>query len=185
MPDSLLSSPLAILIGILCLTACIFIHELGHFLAARWRGAHVPRFSVFGLGNPILKRTWRGVEWCICWIPFGAYVQIPQLADLGEIEGGEADKDAPPRPPLGYLDKVIVAGIDATTDALAAMQAGELEVTVFQNAAAQGQGSVDTALKIAKGEKSAFSLLRSVQLSNAWSLRWLSACSPAPRAAYA
>lgn len=33
------------------------------------------------------------------------------------------------------------------------MQAGELEVTVFQNAAAQGQGSVDTALKIAKGEK--------------------------------
>lgn len=51
------------------------------------------------------------------------------------------------------LDKVIVAGVDATTDALAAMQAGELEVTVFQNAAAQGQGSVDTALKIAKGEK--------------------------------
>ncbi len=109
MPDSLLSSPLAVAIGIVCLTACIFIHELGHFLAARWRGAHVPRFSVFGLGNPIIKRTWRGVEWCICWIPFGAYVQIPQLADLGEIEGGEADKNAPPRPPLGYLDKVIVA----------------------------------------------------------------------------
>lgn len=51
------------------------------------------------------------------------------------------------------MDKIIVAGVDATQDALAAMKAGELDVTVFQNAAAQGKGAVDTALKIAKGEK--------------------------------
>jgi ABC-type sugar transport system substrate-binding protein len=51
------------------------------------------------------------------------------------------------------LDKVIVAGVDATQDALVAMKAGQLKVTVFQNAAAQGQGSVDAALKLAKGEK--------------------------------
>jgi len=50
------------------------------------------------------------------------------------------------------LGKVIVAGVDATQDALAAMKAGELDVTVFQNAAAQGSGAVDTALKLAKGE---------------------------------
>jgi inositol transport system substrate-binding protein len=50
------------------------------------------------------------------------------------------------------LNKVIVAGVDATQDALAAMKAGELDVTVFQNAAAQGSGAVDTALKLAKGE---------------------------------
>ena len=37
------------------------------------------------------------------------------------------------------LDKTIVAGIDATQDALASMKAGELKVTVFQNAAGQGQ----------------------------------------------
>ncbi|MBB2971920.1 sugar ABC transporter substrate-binding protein [Mesorhizobium sp. RMAD-H1] len=48
---------------------------------------------------------------------------------------------------------VIVAGIDATQDALAAMKAGDLRVTVFQNAAAQGSGAIDTALKLAKGEK--------------------------------
>lgn len=36
------------------------------------------------------------------------------------------------------MDSVIVAGIDATADALAAMQADDLDVTVFQNAAAQG-----------------------------------------------
>ena len=54
----------------------------------------------------------------------------------------------------GYdMNKVIVAGIDATQDALAAMKAGELDVTVFQNAAGQGQGAVDTAVKLANGDK--------------------------------
>ncbi len=48
---------------------------------------------------------------------------------------------------------VEVGGVDATQDALVAMQAGELDVTVFQDAKGQGAGSVDTALKIAKGEK--------------------------------
>ena len=47
---------------------------------------------------------------------------------------------------------MVVGGVDATQDALAAMQAGELDVTVFQNAAAQGSGSVDAAVKLAKGE---------------------------------
>jgi inositol transport system substrate-binding protein len=51
------------------------------------------------------------------------------------------------------MGKVIVAGVDATQDALAAMKAGELDVTVFQNAAGQGKGAVDTALKLAKGDK--------------------------------
>ena len=50
------------------------------------------------------------------------------------------------------MDSVVVAGIDATQDALAAMAAGDLDVTVFQNAAGQGQGSVDAALKLARGE---------------------------------
>lgn len=50
------------------------------------------------------------------------------------------------------MDSVVVGGIDATQDALAAMAAGDLDVTVFQNAAGQGQGSVDAALKLAKGE---------------------------------
>lgn len=47
----------------------------------------------------------------------------------------------------------VVAGVDATQDALAAMAAGDLDVTVFQNAAGQGKGAVDAALKIVRGEK--------------------------------
>ncbi|MBO0664273.1 sugar ABC transporter substrate-binding protein [Jiella sp. MQZ9-1] len=50
------------------------------------------------------------------------------------------------------MKKVIVGGIDATQDALAAMEAGDLDVTVFQNAAGQGKASIDAALKLAKGE---------------------------------
>jgi ABC-type sugar transport system substrate-binding protein len=50
------------------------------------------------------------------------------------------------------MDEVIVAGIDATEDALAAMADGDLDVTVFQDAAAQGQGSIDAALRLARGE---------------------------------
>ena len=50
------------------------------------------------------------------------------------------------------MDDVIVTGVDATQDALAAMQAGDLDVTVFQNAAGQGAGALDAALRLARGE---------------------------------
>jgi inositol transport system substrate-binding protein len=48
---------------------------------------------------------------------------------------------------------VIIGGVDATQDALASMKAGDLKVTVFQDAAGQGKGALDTALALAKGEK--------------------------------
>ncbi len=83
-------------------------------------------------------------NWISAGLKFDAIVSNNDEMAIGAIQSLKTAK---------MLDKVIVAGVDATTDALAAMQAGELEVTVFQNAAAQGQGSVDTALKIAKGEK--------------------------------
>ncbi|WP_237154371.1 sugar ABC transporter substrate-binding protein [Oryzibacter oryziterrae] len=50
------------------------------------------------------------------------------------------------------MKTVVVGGVDATQDALAAMKAGDLDVTVFQNAAGQGRGALDAALKFAKGE---------------------------------
>lgn len=50
------------------------------------------------------------------------------------------------------MKDVVVGGVDATQDALAAMEAGDLDVTVFQNAAAQGSGAIDAALKLGRGE---------------------------------
>jgi inositol transport system substrate-binding protein len=51
------------------------------------------------------------------------------------------------------MKSVVVGGVDATQDALAAMAAGDLDVTVFQNAAAQGSGALDAASKLIAGEK--------------------------------
>lgn len=51
------------------------------------------------------------------------------------------------------MDDVFIGGIDATADAKAAMKAGDLDVTVFQNAAAQAKGGIDAAIKLSKGEK--------------------------------
>lgn len=50
------------------------------------------------------------------------------------------------------MKAVVVGGVDATQDALAAMQAGDLDATVFQNAAGQGAGALDAAIKLSKGE---------------------------------
>ncbi|MFQ8433954.1 substrate-binding domain-containing protein [Amaricoccus sp. W119] len=50
------------------------------------------------------------------------------------------------------MDEVVVGGVDATKDAMAAMAAGDLDVTVFQNAEGQGIDSIDTMQKIIKGE---------------------------------
>ena len=69
----------------------------------------------------------------------------------------------------GMKKGVVVAGIDATQDAMAAMAAGELAVTVFQDANAQGVGAIDTVLNIARGkpvEKKIFTTLELVTPKN-------------------
>jgi len=97
----------SILLVVLFFGGSIFVHELGHFLAARRRGVHVERFSI---GFPPKICSWRGkdgVEYCLSWIPLGGYVALPQLADLGAAEGG-TQTDAARLPPVGYVSKMIV-----------------------------------------------------------------------------
>ena len=51
------------------------------------------------------------------------------------------------------MDDVVVGGVDATSDALLSMQAGEMDVTVFQDLAGQGAGSIETAMALVNGEE--------------------------------
>jgi regulator of sigma E protease len=85
----------------------IFVHELGHFLAARWRGLKVDRFAVW-FGKPIWKKKINGVEYALGCIPAGGYVSLPQMATMEAIEG-KGESSGKPLPPISALDKIIVA----------------------------------------------------------------------------
>ena len=105
--NSLLSNLWVFFLVVLLFGGSIFVHELGHFLAARRRGAVVERFSI-GFGPPIWKWTGRdGVEYRISWFPLGGYVLLPQLADLGAVEG-KSTLDTERLPPVSYTTKMIV-----------------------------------------------------------------------------
>jgi regulator of sigma E protease len=104
--SSLFSSIWSIFLIVLFFGGSIFVHELGHFLAARRRGVKVTRFSI-GFGPAIWKWTGQdGVEYRLSWIPLGGYVALPQLADMAAIEG-EAEQ-AEPLPPISYSTRMIV-----------------------------------------------------------------------------
>lgn len=61
---------------LLVLTLVVFIHELGHFLVARWCGVSVKAFSI-GFGPEICGFNDRhGTRWRIAWIPLGGYVKF-------------------------------------------------------------------------------------------------------------
>jgi regulator of sigma E protease len=78
----------AVVLGVL-----VFVHEMGHYLAARWRGVHVDAFSI-GFGRPLLRgRDRRGTEWRLGWIPLGGYVKL---------HGQETPEDATPEARAGW-----------------------------------------------------------------------------------
>jgi regulator of sigma E protease len=85
----------------------IVVHELGHFLAARWRGLYIEKFGIW-FGKPLWKKTINGVEYSLGSIPFGGFVALPQLAPMDLIEG-KADMDRARLPKISALDKIIVA----------------------------------------------------------------------------
>src|SRR5262245_12670964 len=85
----------------------IFVHELGHFLAARWRKLKVERFAIW-FGKPIWQKEINGVVYCLGSIPAGGYVALPQMAAMEAIEG-KNKSEAAELPPISPLDKIIVA----------------------------------------------------------------------------
>ena len=79
--------PLVVVLGVL-----IFVHEAGHFIAAKAMGIQVLRFSL-GFGKPLLLVRRGETEYCISWLPLGGYVKMAGLEDegiAGELEGGAA-----------------------------------------------------------------------------------------------
>ena len=98
--------PLSIVLALFLFSFAVFIHEFGHFLAARLLGMRADVFSI-GFGPALWKRTFRGTEWRISAIPFGGYVSLPQL-DPEAMKGiqGDHGESLPPAPPW---KRIIVA----------------------------------------------------------------------------
>lgn len=97
---------LLIVIVLTIFNIIIFVHELGHFLAAKWRGLKIERFQIW-FGTPIWKKDINGVQYGLGWIPAGGFVALPQMAPMEALEGGS--KNDKPLPPITALDKIIVA----------------------------------------------------------------------------
>lgn len=99
----------------------IFVHELGHFLAAKSWGLKVERFSV-GFGPKLFGWRRKETEYRISLLPLGGYVAIPQLADMEMIEGKAGNNaDNVPAKPLSYTDKIIVFAAGAFFNVLFAI----------------------------------------------------------------
>src|SRR5271168_2497768 len=92
---------------VLLFNLLIGVHELGHFLAAKWRGLKIDRFAIW-FGKPIWKAKINGVEYALGTIPAGGYVQLPQMAPMELIEG-KTENGGEPLPPISAMDKIIVA----------------------------------------------------------------------------
>ncbi len=75
---------------LIVLSILVFIHELGHFLAARYFGVTVHVFSI-GFGKKLFSKTWKGTEWRFALIPLGGYVKMKGQDDTkpGLIEDGK------------------------------------------------------------------------------------------------
>jgi len=108
-----------IAIALFALGFSIFIHELGHFIAAKKRGLVADRFSI-GFGPRLFGWRRNGTDFRISLLPLGGYVSLPQLADMGRLEGGEGD-ETERLPPISYADKMIVAVMGAVFNLILAL----------------------------------------------------------------
>jgi len=84
-------------------------------------------------------------NWITAGTPFDGVISNNDEMAIGAIQAIKAAGQDP--------KTLVIGGIDATQDGLAAMAAGDLKVTVFQDAAGQGKGALDTALALAQGKK--------------------------------
>ncbi len=96
--------PFIFVLGIL-----VFIHELGHFLAAKWAGIRVERFSL-GFPPRMFGKQIGDTDYCISWIPLGGYVKMAGMIDESFDEQIEGRDDEFASKPIWKRAIVIGAG---------------------------------------------------------------------------
>jgi regulator of sigma E protease len=92
---------------VLLFNILIIVHELGHFLAAKWCGLQIDKFAIW-FGKPLWSKKVDGVEYILGSIPAGGYVALPQMAPMEVIEG-KTDTPREELPSASPWQKIIVA----------------------------------------------------------------------------
>lgn len=85
----------------------IFVHELGHFLVAKWQGVRVERFAL-GLGKKLIGFKRGETEYALCFIPFGGYVKM--AGEYPDQEHTGADDEFYSKSP-GRRALIVIAGV--------------------------------------------------------------------------
>lgn len=99
-----------IFLGCFGLGLVIFVHELGHFMVARWAGVLVERFSL-GFG-PVIASFKRGdTEYAISAVPLGGYVKMLGQTDTPEVEEKSDDQRSYQNKSVGWRMGIISAGV--------------------------------------------------------------------------
>jgi len=89
---------MGILVSILVLSLLIFIHELGHFTAARFFGVHVEVFSI-GFGKKLYSKMIGRTQWSISAIPLGGYVKMKGQDDTDPtLQSNDSDSYTSKKP---------------------------------------------------------------------------------------
>lgn len=83
----------------------VFVHELGHFIAAKLTGVYAPRFSI-GFGPSLLKRRVGETEYVLAALPLGGYVRMASREDEATafLEGGSENSAVTPGNPRDGYD---------------------------------------------------------------------------------
>ena len=92
------------LLAFLALGLLIFVHELGHFLAAKWCGIRVEKFSI-GFGPAIISFRHDETDYCLSLLPFGGYVK---MAGENPDERTPGDRTPSAENPTGEFDTATV-----------------------------------------------------------------------------
>ena len=116
---SLLTNIWGVALLILLFGVTIFVHELGHYLAARLLGLVVDVFSI-GFGPAVWKRRIDNTVYKIGWVPFGGYVSLPQLdpAAMSRVQGKGTVRELPR---IAAWRKIVVSVAGAVGNVLLAV----------------------------------------------------------------
>src|ERR1039458_3739973 len=104
--ESLFFSLITLLEVVLLFNILIIVHELGHFLAAKWCGLKIDKFAIW-FGKPLWSKKVDGVDYILGSIPGGGYVALPQMAPMEAIEGKTETprEELPPASPCQRRDE--------------------------------------------------------------------------------